>query len=347
MPSHQNASLVGGLGDSPIVKRLPKSPDGEGLTRAELALLREREADGCGGGGGMGSSPIVAALPRSQEGEGLSREDLRILKSNYPISTFRNLTSSSKPSPTTFSSSLSPARSFHSSLLTTLSDLPSAPPPSCTLTFIYHFPSSIILDPYQIAQLHEDGALSSPRTEEATWRFFGETELELPVGRVGKEGNGLVLEFGRGTRVEKVEIPVHGRYLEVLSEGEEAERKGNDASREVEIEWPWVGWVCGQAEETSASGHALPNLPPPFPSSLAALFPNTSTLHSIEPVTSVSSPNPVSILTLPVGRASHLPYVEAGTTAAIWLTAGWVAWKAFRSFSRASPVVVDVDRKAQ
>lgn len=324
----------------------------------------------------MGSSPIVAALPRSQEGEGLSREDLRILKSNYPISTFRNLTSSSKPSPTTFSSSLSPARSFHSSLLTTLSDLPSAPPPSCTLTFIYHFPSSIILDPYQIAQLHEDGALSSPRTEEATWRFFGETELELPVGRVGKEGNGLVLEFGRGTRVEKVEIPVHGRYLEVLSEGEEAERKGNDASREVEIEWPWVGWVCGQAEETSASGRessshdqldsslsfvltcslashlsshadALPNLPPPFPSSLAALFPNTSTLHSIEPVTSVSSPNPVSILTLPVGRASHLPYVEAGTTAAIWLTAGWVAWKAFRSFSRASPVVVDVDRKAQ
>lgn len=261
MPSPREASILGGLGDSPIVKNLPKSPDGEGLTRAQLALLRQEKVGSCGGGGGLGSSPIVAALPRSPGGEGFSRDQLHALKSTYPISLFRSLTSStSNPSIATFNSSLSPSRSFHSSLLTSLSDI-FFPPPSCTLTFIYHIPSSIILDPYQIAQLHEDGALSSPKTEEATWRFFGETELELPVGRVGKEGTGLVLEFGNGAAVKTVEIPMHGRYLEVLSMEEEAERKGDDASREVEIEWPWVGWVCDQAEGDAAAEGDLSCLP--------------------------------------------------------------------------------------
>jgi len=96
--------------------------------------------------------------------------------------------------------------------------------------------------------------------EDATWRFFGETELELPVGRVGKEGTGLVLEFRNGAMVNTVEVPVHGRYLEVMSKAEEEERKGNDASREVEIEWPWVGWVCGSEEgESAPQGELLPS----------------------------------------------------------------------------------------
>ena len=59
--------------------------------------------------------------------------------------------------------------------------------------------------------------------------------------------------------MDTVEIPVHGRTLEVLSEDEEEQRKGEDASREVEIEWPWVGWVCGSAEGDSAiQGEILP-----------------------------------------------------------------------------------------
>lgn len=338
MSSHSPPS--GGLGDSPIVRSLPKSPDGEGLTRAQLAALNAPSTTHSG-------SSLLSRLPRS---------------------------TSQIASASTYTTSLV-GTGFHPTLVTTFSSPPVSPleSGSCALTLLYHLPAEIILDPYQLAQLHADGALVSPsslpRPNGTRYEVWGETELELPVSRVGKEGMGLRVEIEDGEALERVEVPVHGRYLEALSREEEVERGlgwwwEGGAKRTVEVEWPWVGWVCqiGKGEHREfgplftlslpywpcsdsqspvltrpcdapvvlppADDLSAYTLPPPFPPLLSSILPPAASLHPLPP----SSPDSVARLILPVGRASHLPLVELGTTLAVWLTAGWVAYKGWRSF---------------
>ncbi|CED83683.1 Glycosylphosphatidylinositol-mannosyltransferase I, PIG-X/PBN1 [Phaffia rhodozyma] len=236
----------------------------------------EREG---GARGGLGSSPIVADLTASPDGEGLTREELEserlerqrsARKNRFPIHQFRQSLpldlNSDVPPPfdlPVYTSALLPEQSFHSTLLTTFSlptvhsnaDIPQSFL-ECTVLLIYHVPPSVIIDPYQIDQLHTDGVLGD------SVQFFGDIELELPLSRLSdraRDGSGLILEInliqqkekiaeGNKERNIQVGVPLHGRYLEPKRVEEER------SERTVDIEWPWVGLKCPLSPSSSSAG---------------------------------------------------------------------------------------------
>lgn len=138
-------------------------------------------------------------------------------------------------------SQLSRTRSFHSKLTTSIEDdstFGDAPDPSCSLTVIHTFPPSIIVDPFQLAQLEGDGALGYSHF------FSGEIELELPLSRLG-HGNDSVLVVTLADWQGLLEVPIHGRYLPALTLEEEKEEPSlKDASRRIQLTAPQVGWAC-------------------------------------------------------------------------------------------------------
>jgi hypothetical protein len=99
--------------------------------------------------------------------------------------------------------------------------------------------------------------------------FYGEGELERPdregrrltkqekgegkIEGVEEEGSGLVVWWEEGSEGEEMRVPVHARYLRPLVEGKE---KGSEGTREVEVEWPWMGWVCPATETEEGTLHS-------------------------------------------------------------------------------------------
>lgn len=141
---------------------------------------------------------------------------------------------------------LSPTSSFHVTQTITLLQVPdlavSFPSSSsrCNLTSVHHYPSALILDPYQLSTRHHDKLLGE------SYGFFGQVELELPESRLGEEGKqGSALWVRWERDVKEMEVPLHGRYLEP---GSRLEGDG-ERWREVDVEWPWVGWVCEEQVE--------------------------------------------------------------------------------------------------
>lgn len=121
-----------------------------------------------------------------------------------------------------YSVSLSPAQSFHSTLRIQLPDsVYSNRSSACSLEVFLHLPPHIIVDPFFLPQ--------SPACE-----FFGDTELELPLDRLpprGLQGSGLRVRFDGDLEWS---VQLDGRYLAPTKLG----------LAEVPINHPWVGWVC-------------------------------------------------------------------------------------------------------
>lgn len=117
------------------------------------------------------------------------------------------MTSHAAPTPS-HSSSVSPSSSFHPHLLTSLTSLlPLSASPSCSLHVLYTLSSSVILDPYQLQQLHSEGRLvtaSQPsladdpaetkrQPVQAELWLGGQFDLEAPVSKIDREQNTYLL----------------------------------------------------------------------------------------------------------------------------------------------------------
>jgi hypothetical protein len=141
---------------------------------------------------------------------------------------------------------LAPARSFHGVLTLRLpSSPPPTPPPAasnCSLQALFAFAPELIIDSYQLPS--------------DIWiQYYGHGELELPAVRADKLGTGLRAHLdGLAVGKHELSFKVDGRYLPPAEQGEAD-------SRSVEIDLPWVGWVCdvGDSDATSASCRSWPS----------------------------------------------------------------------------------------
>ena len=161
---------------------------------------------------------------------------------------------------------------------------------------LYTFSSSIILDQYQLRQLHEEGRLVTTRLSgsekgkgkatpiSAELYLGGQLDLEAPVSRVDPEQPAIAFlsipvagndtqSVSSGSQVSAVdvmvELPLHLRYQEPvlsrwLSEDGRSGFGGAWRAKEprldvidVEVTWPCVFWACAAESPETKQGDKL------------------------------------------------------------------------------------------
>lgn len=136
---------------------------------------------------------------------------------------------------------LAPERSFHGVLTLRLPSSTSPPlevAGDCSLHALFAFAPELIIDPYQLSS--------------DIWiEYYGHGELELPAVKADGLGTGLRAHLDRLAASRRLEIKVDGRYL-APAEG------GESDSRSVNIDLPWVGWVCAGDGTATAKSSCSP-----------------------------------------------------------------------------------------
>jgi len=187
-----------------------------------------------------------------------------------------------------------PSASLHPHLQLKIDTPPG--PEQCDLRLSLSLPDSLFIDPFELP-----GAISSS-SKIAGWSITPDViDIERPVAsqRKGKwkavEAEGeqtLSLELTHAFDSLNLDLPLHARYLAPSEAGEETVTLfGADGQGCLQ-----VSWSCPGSEHAPAPCLAIPAVN----------------------------------LQLPTGIASHLPYVEFGTAAAMWLGFGWISYKVWQ-----------------
>ncbi|KAF8924183.1 protease B nonderepressible form [Dissophora ornata] len=232
-----------------------------------------------------------------------------------------------------YSSTMSPAQTFHPHSITTIHSNPyiAVTTADCDLHVVQVLPPGIFVDPFQLEGL-------APEIGEST--VFGETDLEKPVGVVSGWGSLVMVKVQPEDSVKTsrwiagnttdatgddskggskrtyytstVDIPMHMRYQPPVS-------KENPATHiDVVIPWPIVAWTCpasaGGEEPSVAAAKNLFHIPA-LPLNL--LFSNTDNKEAVNFRFLLPDPipkhYPESHVSVPVGRLEDLSVARTAT----------------------------------
>ncbi|KAG0298448.1 protease B nonderepressible form [Dissophora globulifera] len=240
-----------------------------------------------------------------------------------------------------YSSTMSPAQTFHPHSITTIHSNPyiAETTGECDLYVLQVLPPGIFVDPFQLEGL-------APEIGEST--VFGETDLEKPVGVVPGWGSLVLVKVqpeesvktsrwiaGNATTettadsqgsgkpspyISTVDVPMHMRYQPPVSEQDPATHV------DVAIPWPIVAWTCpasGNEESAVAAAKKLFYIPP-LPLNL--LFKEDTVNFRFLLPDPIPKHYPESHVSVPVGRLEDLEVVRtvtfvlagAGTLAVAW-----------------------------
>ncbi|KAG5722956.1 Protein PBN1 [Termitomyces sp. T112] len=183
---------------------------------------------------------------------------------------------------------------------------------NCSL-YLYLFLSPLIfVDPYEL--VHYEASY--------TFRHWGTSNLELPIGAVSQDGSHLLLNVHRTDNKNEihVKLPLHLRYGN-LSEDQ------LPGYHTADLAWPAGFFECPLSDALSIPSSGLPRLP----SEVSSLFDLQSAYFiSIEHRDS-GSPDLVRV---PTGTLNDLAYVEFGTLFTIWAAFFYLLKSSLSAFYR-------------
>jgi len=211
---------------------------------------------------------------------------------------------------------LDPTSGFHTTLSTRLLLNQTAYADACSLHVLHKFPPNVIVDSNEL------------KDRGFVFELQGPTDLELPVVAVEQTDVWLLLNLNAsstfkgisetgenddgGAREITVNVPLHMRYSEPTM--------GGPSHDEVPIEPPRAFWACAADPSLSHLPESLPDIPAELHSTFVLESPR---FNLIPPADGVKL-QPMT-MRVPAGDLTHLPLVQIGTAAVVFLAAGWLA----------------------
>ncbi|EGO21814.1 hypothetical protein SERLADRAFT_474725 [Serpula lacrymans var. lacrymans S7.9] len=190
------------------------------------------------------------------------------------------------------SSYLAPIQGSHSTYSTRVHLWQTGAKHECTLHFLHMLPPDIIVDPYELIDLHH------------SFNIFGVSNLELPVSAVQDFGTVLLLNASLPNRNENdiditIDIPIHIRYGVPSS---------HNSHKTIEVKPPASFWACPTG--SSEYVYDFPDIPSELYSPLKRAWPHPVSFFSAESMST-------DTISIPVGGLEDLFYVELGTVGVI------------------------------
>lgn len=206
-----------------------------------------------------------------------------------------------------FTSFLDPKHGFHVTYNTQLIEDDLTSLPNCTLHLLHVLPALVFVDSYELQH----------RRNQYHFTLLGESNLELPLAAVNKEGLIVVLDVNIPERSLAVNItvslPLHARYGEL---------QPKNSYQEYRVPWPIGFWACPSARlfilivsfgsissPTFVASNRTSQPWPALSTQWPGLFGPQSTFVLISP----TRPGSAEVIRIPTGHPAHLTLVQVGT----------------------------------